>query len=124
MKPSTAALLATLLWSSTDDNDQPLDSGIHEPSPELIARLEADWERFQDAIQDRMPDFDPDEHCLTGDLGQMEHDFILTRNRHGCGFWEESDWEAPYGDQLTAICHEMGEIEPYVMENGKIGVAN
>lgn len=120
MKPSTYALLTALFWSSTDDNGQSLDRGDYQPSPQLIARLETDWERFQEIIQDRMPQFDPDEHCLTSNIDQMEHDFILTRNGHGCGFWETSDWQAPYGDQLTAICQEIGEIEPYVGDDGLI----
>jgi len=120
MNTSTTALLTTLLWSSTDDNGEPLDSGDCQPSPELIARLETDWERFETIIQDRMPDFDPDEHCLTANSDQMEHDFILTRNRHGCGFWDSYRWQAPYGDQLTAICHSMGELEPCVGDDGLI----
>jgi hypothetical protein len=40
------------------------------------------------------------------------HEFYLTRNRHGAGFWD-GDWDE-LGDKLTEICHEMKESQLYI----------
>lgn len=37
------------------------------------------------------------------------HDFWLTRNRHGCGFWETPDWPKEAGQRLTASAHTFSE---------------
>lgn len=37
------------------------------------------------------------------DAEQAGHDFWLTRNGHGAGFWERND---KIGERLTALCHE------------------
>jgi hypothetical protein len=45
------------------------------------------------------------------------HDFFLTRNGHGTGFWDKPEH---YGedniDQLTVICAGMGEVDCYHMD--------
>jgi hypothetical protein len=38
---------------------------------------------------------------------QAGHDFWLTRNRHGSGFWDRG---LQYGDILTNIAHGFGEL--------------
>lgn len=40
---------------------------------------------------------------------QAGHDFWLTRNGHGAGFWD-GDWDT-LGDVLTKISHSYGETE-------------
>lgn len=47
------------------------------------------------------------------------HDFFLTRNRHGSGFWD-GDWQEPYATQLTDLAHSMGEVELFRNEDGTI----
>ena len=123
MKLSTQQLISTLLWSSTDDDGEPLDRVDAQPSPELIARLEADWEQFEPAAMAILQD-DPDDAwlgtCSDPDWdadSQLAHDFILTRNGHGAGFWD-GDWE--HGDELTALAQRFAEIEPYVGDDGLI----
>ena len=39
--------------------------------------------------------------------------FYCTRNHYGIGFWDGS-WPAPYGEQLSKIAAEYGEMRPYV----------
>jgi hypothetical protein len=48
----------------------------------------------------------------------MGHDFFLTRNGHGAGFWDRGMGEL--GDRLTEISQEIGETYPYVGDDGKI----
>ena len=47
------------------------------------------------------------------------HDFWLTRNHHGAGFWETSDWKELQGKKLTSNSQQYKEINLYV-ENDKI----
>lgn len=47
------------------------------------------------------------------------HNFFLTRNHHGAGFWD-GDWPEPDGDILTKASHEAGSSEPYVGDDGGI----
>jgi len=53
------------------------------------------------------------------DLEQVGHDFWLTRNGHGAGFWD-GDYEKELGDKLTAIAKEFPEINIYVGDDNKL----
>lgn len=49
------------------------------------------------------------------------HDFFLTRNHHGAGFWDRKDL---YGgeeinDRLTKICEDMGQVDVYHVRGPK-----
>jgi len=55
-----------------------------------------------------------------GTMAQHGHDFWLTRNRHGAGFWDRG-----YGDlgkDLTDKAHTYGESNLYVADDGKVEV--
>ena len=61
-----------------------------------------------------------------GNDSQNGHDFFLTRNGHGCGFWDRGyDKEAEgstlsVGDLLTEKCHAFGEADLYEGDDGKL----
>jgi hypothetical protein len=46
------------------------------------------------------------------DDGEGGHDFWLTRNGHGAGFWD-GDWPEPHAAALTNLAHAFGEVNPY-----------
>ena len=111
------SILQTLIWS------EPHLCGAR-VSQELQERLLADWEAF--AEQADAIGFDAWEHRvgpMSGLLGDeacyAAHDWVLTRNGHGAGFWD-GDWAAPFGEQLTALCKAQGEIEAYVGDDGLV----
>lgn len=56
-----------------------------------------------------------------GDLGYIAaHDFFLTRNRHGAGFWDKDEiYGNSEADILTEICHSMGEADCYHIKGVK-----
>lgn len=59
------------------------------------------------------------------DLSQLAHDFWLTRNGHGAGFWDRSySNDAPDGSDLgkaiTKIADTFREVDAYVGDDGKI----
>jgi hypothetical protein len=51
---------------------------------------------------------------------QAAHDLFMTRNGHGCGFWD-GDWE-PCGDVLTRIAKDMGEQHAYIGDDDYVYV--
>lgn len=52
----------------------------------------------------------------TKEASQAGHDFWLTRNRHGAGFWD-GDWNNPQADAFTKLSHEFGECYLYIDGN-------
>jgi hypothetical protein len=121
-----ASYIETALWSSTDDTGTPLDSSEHsgtELAESTLARFRTDCERFEeqyailtsyldDSVLRSFPQSDHD-----GD--RIAHDFWLTRNRHGAGFWD-GDYPEPIATQLTDLAHSFGECDLYIGDDGKI----
>ena len=112
MNTFTKAYIEAALWSSTDDDDQPLDENydISDLAPSTLQGMIEDCKAFQEA---NAKDID-------GKDEQAGHDFWLTRNGHGCGFWEIPDWEEEAGKRLTEATHTFGEVYLYVGDDGKI----
>jgi hypothetical protein len=52
--------------------------------------------------------------------GQIGHDFWLTRNGHGAGFWDRG--LGVRGDTLTDLCRPYGESDLYIGDDGKVYV--
>ncbi len=50
---------------------------------------------------------------------QAGHDFWLTRNGHGAGFWD-GDWPEPYADMLTEGSKCYGEFQIYLGDDGLV----
>jgi hypothetical protein len=104
---------ACALWSSTGDDDQPLDADydLSDIAPETVAAMLADCEKFAAAAQSLIVEAD-----LSPE--QIGHDFWLTRNGPGAGFWDRGLDEV--GDKLTALCKPFGEVWLYVGDDGLI----
>ena len=117
--------IATLLWSESDDNGQPLDRLGAELSPEARRRIETEWAEFSakaealgfDALEHRATMLPRD--CDADHWAAVAHDWALTRNRHGAGFWD-GDWVEPWGRRLTDLAHKSGEISLYLGDDGLI----
>lgn len=100
----------TALWSSTDDNGEPLDQVDAELADQTKKKMEVDCRRFYVENKDDIE---------TGDVSMAGHDFWLTRNGHGSGFWD-GDWPEEIADRLTASSKRFGEANLYVGEDGQI----
>jgi hypothetical protein len=111
----TAAYIEAALWSSNDestpDGGKPMDENysIDDIAPATLERMKADCEKFQSANAD----------LIKGEEQRAGHDFWLTRNEHGAGFWD-GDWEEETGDKLTAASKVFGEFSLYIGDDGKI----
>jgi hypothetical protein len=49
---------------------------------------------------------------------ELGHDFLLTRNGHGAGFWDKGYGDV--GDKLTDNCLPYGSFDVYIGDDGKI----
>ena len=117
----TKAYIEAALWSSTDESTpqggEPLDKNytIQDISPETLQQMISDCKDFQEAqLTDGTPVFD----VISSNLARAGHDFWLTRNRHGAGFWD-GDWKQ-FGDLLTEFSHPYGDFNLYVGDDHKI----
>lgn len=101
------------LWSSTDDQDEPLDSNysLDDISAETWGRMCEDVLQFIKANEALL--------VASGQSDeQIGHDFWLTRNGHGAGFWDRDLGDI--GDKLTDACNAFGEVWLYVGDDAQI----
>ncbi len=115
------------LWSSTDnsreDGGDPLDKNYdrEDIAPETLARMASDCRAFFDANLADLETYvfeirhNPNEGSPFDYAG---HDFWLTRNGHGAGFWDRGLGEL--GERLTKACKPFRTVDLYVGDDGKI----
>jgi hypothetical protein len=108
--------LTAALWSSTDESDdsggEPLDKNysIEDIAPETLASLLKDCDDFCEENAELL--------ARAGDDEQNGHDFWLTRNGHGAGFWDRG--YGAVGDKLSDACKRYGSVDLYVGDDGMI----
>lgn len=121
----TSAYIEAAFWASMDESDSnggdPLDQhyGAEDLDPEALDKMIADCRKFQEdhrALIDQGPVRLPPNCTVAEHAG---HDFWLTRNRSGCGFWD-GDWPDEAGRIMTDAAHAFGECMLYVGDDGKI----
>lgn len=109
--------------------DMPGDYGFADLAPEALAEIVADCKRFQEenaVLLEEAYGLSADRMAYTPE--RAGHDFWLTRNGHGCGFWSRSfEGETDIGDRLSARCGwrsrgetRFGEVNAYVGDNQKV----
>ena len=104
-KEFIAAVFESLLWSSTDDNGDSLDSCTRD---DIAADQQEEIEAHASSFFFRTWFYvDYEKGKTYGDLG---HDFVMTINGHGVGFWEKSDWPI-YHEFLTKVAKCYPAIE-------------
>ena len=113
----TTHYLACLLWimPGDDDNENPGDDiSVHELSPDVWRVARNDCEQFCIACGPLFTDamkrtgYGPE---------QWGHDFVLTRNGHGTGFWDRD----ALGDMGRTISDKCGWRTPWPEKNLVIG---
>lgn len=119
----TRAYIEAALWSSTDESTpsggEPLDAnyGIEDIAPETLASMVEDCRRFQEANAADLALYDHP-RWSAAELGG--HDFFLTRNGHGTGFWDRDYLPEDAGERLTDAAHKCEEVNLYVGDDGLI----
>lgn len=110
------AYLACALWSSTDEKGNPLDEdgrSIYDFAPNSISSAMADIVSFVEYCTEAGIDPFSD---LTQE--QVGHDFWLTRNGHGAGFWDRGLGEL--GSKLSDAAKTFGSSDAYIGDDGKV----
>lgn len=129
VNPTIRALAETILWSSLDDEGTPLDKkfSTEDINQECLDRLYSEYARFLDTVEKGITEIFGDEWDSIDEFydviqpveNQAEHDFILTRNRHGCGFWD-GDWMPCVSEILTEAAKSFPEICAVAGDDGKV----
>jgi hypothetical protein len=112
MNDFTQAYIECALWASRDDRDD-MDNSLegYTLAPATVERMEADCAAFARA--------NAAELALAGDDQQNGHDYWLTRNRHGAGFWDRG-YPLAVAGALTEAAHADGGIDLYVGDDGLV----
>lgn len=111
------AYIECALWSSSDiDPDLNSDTSFTDAgfdrddlAPETLEEMRVDVVAFIKANEDDLTGLDP---------GQVGHDFWLTRNHHGAGFWDRGLGEL--GTRLTDAAHVYGSCDLYLGNDNMI----
>ena len=124
IKEFTRGYITAALWSSTGDDGEPLDA-THEPedlAAETRATMEKDCREFTKQCNDDLREYS-DKRALPIDAEFTAadcagHDFWLTRNGHGAGFWDRGIGKV--GDSLTVASEKFGSVDLYIGDDGKV----
>lgn len=110
------AYVECALWASTGQDDKPLDANYDasDLAPEASASMRAELGDFLGLLERERIDFS----AVSAE--QMGHDFWLTRNGHGAGFWDRGLGDL--GDTLTKWAHSHGSSDLYVGDDNKVYV--
>lgn len=118
------AYVEAALWSSTDEDGEPLDGvyTIDDIHADTLAVMVADCDDFQLSYG----------FHFEGRDDEAGHDFWLTRNGHGAGFWD-GDWDQAIrndgkarpavrtiGEFLASMSRPYGSFDLYVGDDGMI----
>ena len=118
----TGAYVEAALWSSTDDDGSPLDSNydVDDIDHKTLEKMKADCKQFKkDMAEYLYPTQDRHENKKRDEQGG--HDFWLTREGHGAGFWDSDRvWSEEEGKIMTEYCRKKGGFDLYVGDDGKI----
>ena len=118
IKVFTKDYLETAAWltADSDENNEFTDDSKGHAEDECLKFIQAVRKEFGDEKGMELL------NTSANDLTYLApHDFFLTRNGHGTGFWDKAEI---YGgqenaDRLTKICQEMGSVECYHVKGKK-----
>lgn len=106
------------------DNDKLYDVDIYDVDAETLNTMVADCAKFQDEARDIITAAAETGECVYGpdctdEFERAGHDFWMTRNHHGVGFWD-GDWPEPMAKQLTDLAHKYGEFDLYMGDDDRV----
>jgi hypothetical protein len=109
--------------SSDDDEPEgsfPNSAGPDDLAPDTLECIKADCAAFQtEAAHLLAQAYDRDGYTAA----RAGHDFWLTRNGHGAGFWDRSELEAgKLGDALSEVAKRYSQADSYFGDDGRIHI--
>jgi hypothetical protein len=126
MDAFTTGYITCALWSSTDEateqDAEPLDRNYSETdlAPETLERIKADCAKFQADNAELLAQYRDRIKRVTDEPAEAYagHDFWLTRNGHGAGFWDRNLDEL--GDILSEKAKAFGGCDLYVGDDKRL----
>lgn len=120
-----SAYIVCALWSSTTNDDDsggaPLDDehGPDDIAPETMENMRSDCLDFIEAQKTDLLEYCERMQCEQWTGAQRAgHDFWLTRNGHGAGFWDRGLGDL--GERLSKAAKVYGSVDLYLGDDGKI----
>jgi hypothetical protein len=115
----TQDYIACALWLADEDPgsgdwSHNIPARLEDLAPEAVASMIEDCETFRNDAKIVA--------AIDGRQSRAGHDFWLTRNGHGAGFWD-GDWPEAEGDMLTMQSKKFGEVDLYRGDDGKLYLA-
>ena len=122
--PFTRAFIEALFWTESDKDDIPADAGYADLSSSALDAIRADCARFQKENEPYLAQA----YARPGyDEARAGHDFWLTRNGHGTGFWDRDELDAgDLGAKLASFCGfgtDFDQMDAYMGDDGKVYVS-
>lgn len=123
--------ITALLWSETLDGGTPADESGLSLDKESVQLIEKQCLAFIEQNADMLSEYATYIVPNEWDVWELAgHDFALTRNYHGAGFWardyKDNKWskDVSYiGDMLTEASHEWGVMFVYVSDDETLSVS-
>lgn len=109
------------LWSSTDEHGEPLDAvfSIDDIDAETYYTMREDCADF---LQSNLTDIHHYSALMRNEEWSGEaragHDFWLTRNGHGAGFWDRG--LGALGERLADAARACGGVDLYAGDDGRV----
>ena len=116
LKETFRAYVECALWASLDDKGEPLD-GFYTADDLATASLDS----MRGDVRDFLDLLNREGLADAESPAQIGHDFWLTRNHHGTGFWDRGLGDV--GDRLTDFAHAYGESYLFVGDDGLVYVS-
>lgn len=114
--------VSTEEWQATDEHDEgsiPSDVGFADLAPEALAVIIETCREFQESFKEELDlAYSMRDGYTPSSAG---HDFWLTRNHHGAGFWDRGLDDV--GRRLTEMSHPYGDADCYLGDDGKVYVS-
>lgn len=112
------AYLVAALWSSNEDDGNPLDSkyGIDDIAPESAQKAEEECKEF--VLHNTSDILDAIDTKIGYTWGSAGHDFWLTRCGHGVGFWDRGLGDI--GERLSEAARKADNRDLYVGDDGRL----
>lgn len=100
------------LWACCDEHGESLDGlyTANDVTEQTVKQVREECRQFIEANARWLEGEDP---------ARAGHDFYLTRNRHGAGFWD-GDYQPEQGKALTEAAHVWGEAYFIANDNGEV----
>jgi len=124
------AYVECAFWSSTDDDGEPLEGADLADSAHADMREECS-DFLNSLLRIDLSLSETDDECATiaalldeaiaenrYSIERAGHDFWLTRNHHGAGFWDRG--LGALGDALTKWSHTFGSRDLYLADDGQV----